>query len=166
MSHLLCKICRKKFYVRPTHVKIGWGKYCSRSCHHKGMRTGKFIGCFLCGKGIYRTPTSMLHSKSKKYFCSKSCQTKWRNTQYIGSKHANWKDGKNAYKSVLNRHGIMPICFYCRTRDKRILAVHHIDENHFHNYVSNLAWLCHNCHYLVHNDKVEKQKFLANLNKN
>jgi predicted HNH restriction endonuclease len=38
----------------------------------------------------------------------------------------------------------------------RVLAVRHIDQNHKNNNVENLAWLCHNCHHLVHNDKVEQ----------
>jgi len=65
----------------------------------------------------------------------------------------------------MTRNDIVQVCFRCRTKDKRILAVHHIDETHLNNDIKNLAWLCHNCHYLVHNDKVEKQKFLVNISK-
>ncbi len=41
------------------------------------------------------------------------------------------------------------------------MAVHHIDEDHNNNELGNLAWLCHNCHHLVHHDNVERQRFLA-----
>ena len=165
MPIVLCKICGKEFYVRKSHLFMGWGKYCSRSCHHKGMQSGQKVSCFVCNKEVYKTPTGLKRSKSQKFFCSKSCQTKWRNTQYVGPKHLNWKDGKSAYRSVMARNNIVQVCFRCRTKDNRILAVHHIDETHLNNDIKNLAWLCHNCHYLVHNNKVEKQKFLANISK-
>ena len=55
------------------------------------------------------------------------------------------------------------ICKRCGLDDKRVLAVHHIDQNHFNNKPENLTWLCQNCHFLVHHDKVEKQKFLAKI---
>ncbi len=125
--------------------------------------SGKLVKCFLCQKEVFRTSSRIERSKSKKYFCSKSCQTKWRNTLYVDIKHLNWKDGRHAYQSVLNRHQIPAQCSHCGTKDKRILATHHIDENHFNNNVKNLAWMCHNCHYLVHHDKVEKKAFLSKI---
>jgi predicted HNH restriction endonuclease len=41
--------------------------------------------------------------------------------------------------------------------------VHHIDKDRTNNTLKNLAWLCHNCHYLVHHDKLEMQRFLKSL---
>ena len=165
MPNVACKICGQEFYVKKSHLLVGWGKYCSRSCHHKGMQLREKHYCFICSKEIYKTPTQLKRSKSLKFFCGKSCQTKWRNTQYVGPMHLNWKDGRAAYRSVMTRNNIAPICFHCNSKDKRVLAVHHINENHLNNNVKNLAWVCHNCHYLVHNDKVEKQKFLTSLSK-
>lgn len=51
------------------------------------------------------------------------------------------------------------MCTLCKTEDKRVLATHHIDRNRLNNSVNNLAWLCHNCHFLVHHDNVETQRF-------
>lgn len=62
------------------------------------------------------------------------------------------------------RNKIPQICGLCRTRDKRILAVHHLDRNKLNNKIDNLTWLCHNCHFLVHHDMVEEARFLAKLN--
>ncbi len=87
MIQKYCNTCENKFYAKPSHVKRGWGKYCSRKCHHQGMRVGKIVQCFTCNKDIHRNSNRIKRSKSKKYFCSKSCQTKWRNVQYVGSKH-------------------------------------------------------------------------------
>ena len=52
MSQVKCKICNKEFYARPNHLKQGWGRYCSRKCHHIAMRKGKFVKCFICEKQI------------------------------------------------------------------------------------------------------------------
>ncbi len=159
-----CKICKRSFYAKPSWLKLGFGKYCSSLCQRLGQRTGRTINCHICNKKTYRSGKELRHSKSKKYFCSKSCQTKWRNSQvYIGARHPNWKSGKFAYKTVLRRHNIPEVCRLCRTKDKRILATHHIDKNHLNDKLSNLAWLCHNCHYLVHHDKQAEKKFMEVL---
>ncbi len=160
MPLVKCKICDTGFYPRPSHVLKGWGVYCSRNCKHVGSKTSIQVTCFVCNTEIFKTPTQVKRSKSKKYFCSKSCQTKWRNTEFSGNKHAMWKGGFSMYRNILLDNKKTPKCMRCEKRDIRILAVHHVDENHQNNNLRNLAWLCHNCHYLVHHDTLEKQKFL------
>lgn len=128
-----------------------------------GSKTGKIVECHSCGKKVYKTQKALRVSKSKTYFCTKSCQTKWRNSVFVGSKHANWKEGKFAYRSVLGRNKIPKICALCKTKDSRVLAVHHIDKNRTNNNVNNLAWLCNNCHFLVHHYEKELQKFMETL---
>ena len=160
-----CKICNKKFSPRPSHVKKGWGVYCSRKCKNVGSITGQKTHCFICKKEIYKTKTQINRSKSGKYFCNKSCQTKWRNKEYSGVKHLGWKGGLSRYKDILLKNGKDQKCKLCGEKDSRVLAVHHVDENHKNNELLNLAWLCHNCHQLVHYDSLEKQKFLLKHNK-
>lgn len=145
-----CKICDKGFFTKPYFVKQGWGKYCSAACQYKGAKKGGTKMCFICEKVTYKTVTQLKRSESGKYFCGKSCQTKWRNEQFVGEKHANWKTGLHVYRSILRRNHIPKICRLCRTKDERVLAVHHIDKNRKNNKLNNLAWLCHNCHFLVH----------------
>lgn len=149
-----CKLCKNKFYVKPSRIKRGYGKYCSAQCQYKSYLKGKIVKCFICEKEVYKALRQLKKSKSKKYFCSKSCQTKWRNSIFIGKKHANWKTGEYAYKSILDRHKIPKLCKVCKTKDIRILAVHHVDKNHRNNKLTNLMWLCHNCHFLVHHYNV------------
>lgn len=158
-----CRICKAQFKTKPYFVRHGGGKYCSAACHHQGIRKGKMVSCFLCGKQVYKSLQHLKRSKSGKYFCTKSCQTKWRNTQFIGPKHANWVHGRSAYKSVLIRHGVPRVCRLCKTKDVRVLAVHHIDKNRSNNRLENLAWLCHNCHFLIHHYQDEKEVFMATI---
>lgn len=157
MPYLFCIICGTEFYAKPRHIKNGWGKYCSKKCQYKGQRTGKFVNCAQCGKKVYRRKKDLRSSKSKKYFCDKSCFAKWKNANsplfISGEKHFNWKHGKNTYRNIMIRNGIDQVCQGCGLKDKRVLIVHHIDQNRYNNKVHNLKWLCRNCHYLAHNGK-------------
>ena len=87
------------------------------------------------------------------YFCSKSCQTHWRNGFFIGKKHSNWTTGISIYRKIIERTGVITACVRCKLVDKRVLSVHHIDHNRLNNDKTNLVWLCFNCHFLVHHDK-------------
>ncbi len=161
MPIVKCRICKKEFYAKPHWLKVGWGKYCSPKCHHEGIKKGKFIACDICGKKTWKQPKQIDHSKSGKFFCSKSCQTLWRNKTYVGKKHPNWKNGQTIYRDILQRSKKEKICTLCGTKDKRVLAAHHLDRNKKNVKLKNLVWLCWNCHFLVHHDKETKKKFMA-----
>lgn len=156
-----CVICSKGFYAKPSHILRGWGKYCSKPCQYTGQKTGKTVICSVCGKDTYKNKNDQIRSQSGKYFCGKSCQTSWRNTQYSGDKHSNWTNGKASYRAALMRSDLPQYCGRCKLVDKRVLAVHHKDKNRENNALSNLMWLCHNCHYLVHHDKSEAVGFVV-----
>ena len=158
MSIVSCLVCRKEFYVKPSHLERGWGKYCSKSCQIKSQFKGKFVECSSCGKSVYRSPQSILRSNSGKYFCSKYCQTMWRNSVYVQEKHSNWKNGESAYRYILIRSGLKRECCLCGFSDIRVLSAHHKDHNRSNNKVENLTWLCLNCHYLVHHDREIEEK--------
>jgi hypothetical protein len=166
MEFTECKICAKKFYVRPSHKRRGWGKFCSIKCRTKSQFKGKEVNCFLCGKQIYRSPKDLRSSKSGKFFCNKSCQTIWRNKiLFSGENHANWKYGKSAYRRILSETNQKKCCRRCNVTDARILVVHHKDHDRENNKVDNLIWLCLNCHFLVHHDKFIELKVLELLSK-
>lgn len=153
MLEVPCQICKTVLYVKPSHQKLGYGKYCSRKCKELSQRKGKYVICHQCGKEVWKMPKALKHSKSKKYFCSKSCQTTRRNGVFSGPKHPNWQGGEYIYPKVMKQHGIPPVCKKCRLKDKRVLIIHHIDHNRKHNTIDNLMWLCRNCHYLIHDGK-------------
>lgn len=164
MSQVQCKICKSEFYAKPNWLRRGWGKYCSKKCQFEGQKKGKIIPCFICNREVYKSQKDLVRSKSGRNFCSKSCQTIWRNSLvYIEEKHPNWKGGTTAYKSIISRSKVPQICKRCRENDKRVLAVHHLDENRNNNKLNNLVWLCHNCHHLIHRYKPEKKKFMVTI---
>ena len=161
MSMVPCKRCGTIFYAKPSWLLKGNGKYCSASCHHADARTGEGRICNTCGKATYKTPKALKGSKSGKFFCSKRCQTLWRNQLYIGDKHKNFKTGEFVYRAAMERAKVPKICRLCKTTDYRVLAVHHIDKNRKNNKLENLIWLCNNCHFLVHHYEEERQKIMA-----
>ena len=152
MPEVKCNICNKPFHIKPSHQKLGYGKYCSKPCQYEGKKKGKYVNCYICNKETWKTPKNFKKSKSGKLFCSKSCQTKWRNKYYSGSLHPNWKSGANIdYRKILLESSVKQVCKKCKCNDKRLLVVHHIDKDRKNNKTKNLIWLCLNCHYLVHN---------------
>lgn len=155
MPQVKCKICQKEFYVKPSHKKLGWGKYCSIKCGSLGKRKGKFVICEICGQETWKQPKALKISKSGKFFCGKKCQTIWRNKHYVGKLHSNWQGGEFTYYRVMKESNISPKCKLCGIDDKRVLIIHHKDCNRKNYNIENLIWLCRNCHYLVHNKDVK-----------
>lgn len=152
MPQVKCKICNKEFHTKPSQQKRGHGIYCSPKCHHNGLRKGKYIKCDTCGKKAWKAPKALKKTKSGKLFCNKSCHMIWKNkTRLSGENHPNWINGQFAGRGIMERSKRKPICVLCKNTEKRVLAVHHKDHNRQNNKLSNLIWLCHNCHHLVHN---------------
>ncbi len=161
MSYVKCLSCSKIFHAKPNRIARGWGKYCSQACKHIGFKTGDTFECGTCGTKIYRSLKNQSRSKSKTYFCSKSCQTLWRNKLYVGESHSNWLHGMASYRQRLERSGRKMVCSRCGTNDRRILVVHHRDKNRKNNTIKNLLWMCHNCHYLIHHYKSESTAYMV-----
>lgn len=158
MLEVKCNICKKVFYVKPSHQKLGYGKYCSIACRGAAQKRGKTVECNICQKEIWKMPRDIKRSKSKLYFCGKSCQTKWRNKYFSGERHANWKNGEAAYREILKRSDKPLRCEDCGLEDERVLVVHHIDSDRRNNDLENLIWVCCNCHFLVHQCKTKIKK--------
>lgn len=161
MPLIKCSACSVQFYAKPSAILVGNGKFCGLKCYRGSRKNGKLVNCHVCNTEVYKTGKALNGSKSGFYFCGKSCQTKWRNKFFSGEKHANWKYGWEIHRRIMKESNKPKVCTLCSTEDVRVLAVHHVDRNHRNNELSNLAWLCHNCHFLVHHHKGERLKFMA-----
>jgi hypothetical protein len=137
-------------------LKVGWGKFCSQKCQFQSQRNGTNVKRAACGELVYRTPKHFKHSKSKLFFCNKSCLAAWKNKNLIiGEKHASWKSGEYAYRNIIKRSKVPQFCKNCGEKDFRVLLVHHIDGDRKNNDLKDLMWLCHNCHFLKHVHNIE-----------
>lgn len=82
-----CYVCNLPFLKRKREIKsalIGRsghnGKYCSKECKHKDMKTGQFYNCVYCGISVWRTPSDGPKNKTPNIFCSSSCAATYNNT--------------------------------------------------------------------------------------
>ncbi len=107
-----------------------------------------------------------MNSENGKHFCGIKCSNEWLGTTRRGEKHPNWINGESVYRNLLSRAKQIKVCQICCEKDSRVLAVHHLDRNRENNDVTNLVWLCHNCHFLVHHNKVELAKFNKKISGN
>lgn len=152
MPWLNCRICNNKFYARPRHIKVGWGKYCSKKCQFEAQRTGKFVACAYCDERVYRIKSELGRpSVTNRYFCNRGCHCAWENKNRRSGKSApNWAGGEQVYRTILLEAKTLLVCSKCGHNDGRVIVAHHKDGNRRSNKLENLEWLCRNCHYLAH----------------
>lgn len=149
-----CLICQKRFHCKPSHIRYGWGKYCSLQCRHVSQRKGRYVNCYWCKKEIWRMPQALRRSKSGLLFCGRACSMSWKNSELRAwSNHPLWNGGETAYRRMMEKRTKDKVCAHCKLTDERILIDHHKDRNRKHNDPANLIWLCRNCHYLEHEGK-------------
>lgn len=160
----ICQHCGEEFFVYPSDLKFGKGKYCSIKCSgksHSGKNNAKWKGgkikcvCQTCGEEFYRFPSDMKNGTGK--FCSRSCSCKSK-TKENGN---NWKGGtsfvpycpkfnerrKEAVREFFGRK-----CLACGADEaefKTRLPVHHVDhdkEQGCNGKPFNLVPFCSSCH--------------------
>lgn len=144
-----CKQCKGKFYL-PKHF-FKTIKCCSNACRIAGSRSRVKLTCAMCEIEFERTPSKLVRSKSRLYFCGRPCKEK---AQCIGGltaiqpPHYGNQDGKTTYrKRAFDHYG--KACAKCGYKlFERMLDVHHRDGNRRHNKLENLIVLCVWCHAL------------------
>lgn len=84
---LECEFCGKEFYRKKyviqceTSLNRGRLKYCSDYCKNASNRTSIQCNCENCGKEIKVTKSVYNKSKTKHFFCSKSCSATYNNSK-------------------------------------------------------------------------------------
>lgn len=151
--NIKCNNCKKEFECENKRynwsVKNNKPLYCSKKCFHKS-RVGRIIDkCYTCNKSISRQLNQVKKSKSGKLFCSKSCSVSFNNKLRIWEDHPNFKHGIGSYRNRKLQISKME-CERCKISDKRVLQVHHKDQNRKNNKIENLELLCANCHLIEH----------------
>lgn len=163
MDEVKCELCGKIFKKKRSQIKLSNHNFCSKSCAWFASRKGKMISCNECGAEVYKSLKSLKSSKYKKYFCSWNCSNAWLGRKNRGKSHPNWNGGSSSYKNLLLHSNLNTKCILCGIKNQKILLAHHIDKNRNNNNISNLRWLCCNCHFLVHHYKNIENKLLKKL---
>ncbi len=94
--------------------------------------------CKSCGKPIYRSPRQIAKSKTGFFYCCKAHQKTWR------------LDKKTSYRKLAfdNLPHVCDECGYEKIKD--VLEVHHVNFNHYDDWLENLQILCPTCHRELH----------------
>lgn len=152
-----CTYCSTSFNARPTDIKRGHAKFCSRNCfakNRKGYRKPVIsnVTCACCAKAFYRRSSALANSKSRLYFCSRACKDRSQRlggiTEIMPPQYGRG-NGRHDYRErALKHYG--EICTKCGFADLRAIEVHHKDKNRENNELNNLVVLCANCHCIEH----------------
>lgn len=163
MKEISCLVCKTKFKRKLSQVLSAEKHYCSLACCNFDKKKGRIISCYVCGKKVCKKNKDLQNSKSKKFFCSIHCSNMWIGSAKQGQNHPNWKQGRFSYKKMLERSTAKKTCVRCKETNELILVAHHIDQNRENNELSNLTWVCRNCHFLIHHYENELNMFNKNL---
>ena len=77
----ICEVYGKEFYVYPSVIKIGGGKYCSRKCNNESQKIEIILKCEFCGKE-FKTIPSKINNGTMRY-CSRDCYYKSKGKKVI-----------------------------------------------------------------------------------
>lgn len=125
-----CDYCGKPF-ERSTRQfneakKFGWKQFCSRECKNTSQITSIDSFCSCCGIGIKVQQCDWLESKSKKFYCSKSCAAVINNSNRIVSDDQKLKTSVTLLKRYNN--GIVPENSKCIICGNVISASKHLNQ--------------------------------------
>ncbi len=148
----ICEECDCQFETKPSIIKRGNGKFCSKQCFTNSSIKGEFKNCLICNEKSWKTLSQIKKSKSQTFFCSKACSISFRNISQCSEKHPNWKNGKASYrKRAIKKYGLKCSNENCIMKidiPEIMYDVDHIDCDRENNKIENLQILCVWCHAL------------------
>lgn len=169
----ICPICGGEFKAKPSNLKIGKDKFCSKKCYGKskvGIFPKQLIGIIQKGK---RTNTGRTHfkkgftpwNKGMKGFLAGEKHYRWgkhlakevkekisehRKGKYTGEENFNWKGEKVGYRAlhdwISDRKGKAKKCEICgSTGGKHACHLANISHKYFRD-INDFISLCPKCH--------------------
>ena len=105
----ICRECGAPFYLKPSAIAKGRGKYCSKACaniQHKIERT-----CEQCGRPFYIYPARFRADPAR--YCSQACHGESRRNRHVARRMSvggyvtlHFPDGRIAYEHrfVMEQH--------------------------------------------------------------
>lgn len=155
-----CTRCGEEFQAFPSDRARGYALYCTQKCSSLHTWEKKLAArvantqCALCLTPLWRNPSRVAASKSGLFFCCKEHQDTARclNSGITGHRPSTYGSGTSSksYRAKAFSHydRCCDVCGYDRHTD--VLIVHHRDNDHENNDLSNLQILCPTCHAEIH----------------
>jgi len=138
---------------------------------NKGIKTGKFIICTVCGKEKYIKTNHYNNSSTKRFFCGIKCKNIFLRLENSPL----WRGGKsfepydktfnNQFKRAIRKRDNQ-VCMLCgihREKLKRALDVHHINYDKLMSIPQNCISLCQSCHVKTNHNREHWTKFLQSI---
>lgn len=151
-----CLFCNNHFVTEQKYINRGHGKYCTPLCASRGRPKKKNPPnqtCARCGTAFFRQPSHSKNSKSGLLFCSRLCKDSAQGINGMPElRLPHYGIGlSRRYYQTLGRRNLPQVCIGCGyDRNRKVLDIHHIDENKFNNSITNLAMVCPTCHREIH----------------
>lgn len=162
---MICPHCNTSFEPKPwpsTHAK-----YCSNRCNKQAWasrnrarirtKNRKYVRDYRAR----RLATTRRYGNGQRGRARKKAWYEANRVRLMAAKLARYHSDPayrkaNASRSVahkkLKRHNGPRECFVCAS--KKRLHCHHVDFDPLNNIITNLVWLCHNCHMEIHRSDV------------
>lgn len=153
-----CKGCHKKESVNPSRAK----NYvcCSKSCMGLYKTKEHNVSCTECGKTFRQRPDRLKRNRKLGFFCSHSCQGKYKKKAYKGESNPNYRAAFKDYDGYplqylpqigrIKEHTYVTITTLGIDKVPSGHHVHHRDCNVFNNDPENLAVLSISDHKWLH----------------
>ena len=162
VSMWTCKYCLNEFNFARTTEKGNHAKYCdenpnksvsaqkikeANSIRHNekfGEKKNYSVVCECCNVSFIVNEREKLHPQRERYFCSRKCSNSIGGAAKARKYHY---DEVAHYSTVAWRHHKRE-CLVCG--ENKVVAVHHLNENHSDNRPENLVPLCPTHHHYMH----------------
>lgn len=169
-----CEQCGKIFAVRPSKIRNGSGKYCSRACYDLSSKRVTCT-CEQCGKAFTVKPSGIKRGGGK--YCSRACQGLAKSQNTRGENNPSWRGGHKYYRGPnwgqqrkLAYERDQGVCQNCGKKTPKGgigFQVHHIKPYRLFrgdylaaNQLTNLITLCPSCHRRAEFGKIAVQPYL------
>ena len=143
-------------------------KECQEEAKQLSLQTNRtLVKCAYCGKEFYKPNSKLENSKSGLYFCCREhkdlAQRLDSGEEFQTMRPEHYGEITTKYRELAfrNYEHKCAVCGYAEDED--LLEVHHINENHSDNELSNLIILCPLCHRKLtsHKYKLINNKIIA-----
>lgn len=147
----ICLYCKKDFYTIKKYVS-----FCSNPCSRNRLKRGKFIGCPVCGKFVWKTGDVL--RRRKRQFCSRTCFGIGSRGDGIAT--TGYRVGHLNGEAVLEHRLVMEKHIGRKLSSKDV--VHHINRDKLDNHIENLFLTNHVEHRKIHKLERANQRISQN----